>query len=135
MNERRWNLLLACVLSTGGLVMAGLTMGTWWAMVGMSLAAMGFYGSKGPFFAMPPMFLSGTALAAGIAWINSIGNLGGFFGPWWIGLMKDATGTFSGGLYGLALLSLVSAVVCWLFLDIPDPTTAEEPKPRLAPAQ
>jgi MFS transporter, ACS family, tartrate transporter len=37
----------------------------------------GFYGSKGPFWAMPPMFLSGTALAGGIAWINSIGNLGG----------------------------------------------------------
>ncbi|MBS0524881.1 MAG: MFS transporter [Proteobacteria bacterium] len=136
MNERRWNLLLACVLSTGGLVMAGLTMGTWWALVGMSLAAMGFYGSKGPFFAMPPMFLSGTALAAGFAWINSIGNLGGFFGPWWIGLMKDATGTFAGGLYGLALLSLVSAVVCWLFLDIPDPATAAQDRNRrLAPAQ
>ena len=135
MNERRWNLLLACVLSTGGLVLAGLTMGTWWALVGMSLAAMGFYGSKGPFFAMPPMFLSWTALAAGFAWINSIGNLGGFFGPWWIGIMKDATGSYSGGLYGLALLSLVSAVVCALFLHIPDPTRAEDPKPRLAPAQ
>ncbi len=122
MHERRWNLLLACVLSTGGLVIAGLTMGTWWALVGMSLAAMGFYGSKGPFFAMPPMFLSGTALAAGFAWINSIGNIGGFFGPWWIGIMKDATGSYSGGLYGLALLSLVSAVVCALFLHIPDPT-------------
>jgi ACS family tartrate transporter-like MFS transporter len=136
MNERRWNLLLACVLSTGGLVMAGLTMGSWWALVGMSLAAMGFYGSKGPFFAMPPMFLSGTALAAGFAWINSIGNIGGFFGPWWIGIMKDATGSFAGGLYGLALLSLVSAVVCALFLHIPDPTRAEEEgKARLAPAQ
>ena len=97
----------ACVLSTGGLVLAGLTMGTWWALVGMSLAAMGFYGSKGPFFAMPPMFLSGTALAAGFAWINSIGNLGGFFGPWWVGVMKDLTGSYAGGLYGLALLSLV----------------------------
>jgi ACS family tartrate transporter-like MFS transporter len=129
MHERRWNLLAACVLSTGGLVLAGLTMGTWWAMVGMSLAAMGFYGSKGPFFAMPPMFLSGTALAAGFAWINSIGNLGGFFGPWWIGLMKDATGSYSGGLYGLALLSLISAVVCALFLNIRDPnkTVAAQP--------
>jgi MFS transporter, ACS family, tartrate transporter len=127
MNERRWNLLIACVLSTGGLVMAGLTMGTWWALVGMSLAAMGFYGSKGPFFAMPPMFLSGTALAAGFAWINSIGNIGGFIGPWWIGVMKDLTGSYAGGLYGLALLSLVSAVVCALFLHIPDPTTAERP--------
>jgi ACS family tartrate transporter-like MFS transporter len=135
MNERRWNLLIACVLSTGGLVMAGLTMGTWWALVGMSLAAMGFYGSKGPFFAMPPMFLSGTALAAGFAWINSIGNIGGFVGPWWIGVMKDLTGSYSGGLYGLALLSLVSAVVCALFLHIPDPTTAVDAKAQLAPAQ
>jgi ACS family tartrate transporter-like MFS transporter len=135
MNERRWNLLLACVLSTGGLVMAGLTMGTWWAMVGMSLAAMGFYGSKGPFFAMPPMFLSGTALAAGFAWINSIGNIGGFIGPWWIGIMKDLTGNYAGGLYGLALLSLVSAVVCALFLHIPDPTKQAEPVLKPAPAQ
>jgi MFS transporter, ACS family, tartrate transporter len=128
MNERRWNLLIACILSTGGLVMAGLTMGTWWALVGMSLAAMGFYGSKGPFFAMPPMFLSGTALAAGIAWINSLGNLGGFFGPWYVGVMKDLTGSFAGGLYGLALLSLISAVVCALFLHIPDPHAAANAK-------
>jgi MFS transporter, ACS family, tartrate transporter len=135
MNERRWNLLLACVLSTGGLVMAGLTMGTWWALVGMSLAAMGFYGSKGPFFAMPPMFLSGTALAAGFAWINSLGNLGGFFGPWWVGVMKDVTGSFAGGLYGLALLSLVSAVVCALFLNIPDVVSSAERRPQAAPAQ
>ncbi len=128
MNERRWNLLVACILSTGGLVLAGLTMGTWWALVGMSLAAMGFYGSKGPFFAMPPMFLSGTALAAGIAWINSLGNLGGFFGPWYVGVMKDLTGSFAGGLYGLALLSLISAVVCALFLHIPDPHAAANAK-------
>ncbi len=119
-NERRWHLLLACVFSTGGLVLAALTMGTWWALVGMSIAAMGFYGSKGPFFAMPPMFLSGTALAAGIAWINSIGNLGGFFGPWWVGVMKDLTGSYAGGLYGLALLGLISSIVCALFLHIPD---------------
>jgi len=50
MNERRWNLFIGCLLSTIGLVIAGMTMGTWWALVGMSIAAMGFYGSKGPFF-------------------------------------------------------------------------------------
>jgi MFS family permease len=122
MNERRWNLLVACVLSTGGLVLAGYTMGTWWALVGMSLAAVGFYGSKGPFFAMPPMFLSGTALAgAGFAWINSIGNLGGTVGPYYVGYMKDLTGNFAGGLYGLALLSLIAAIVCAFFLHIPAP--------------
>ena len=120
MNERRWNLFLGCVLSTIGLVIAGMTMGTWWALVGMSMATMGFYGSKGPFFAMPPMFLSGSALAAGIAWINSLGNLGGFFGPSYVGLMKDLTGSYAGGLYGLALLCLVAAIVCAVFLHIPN---------------
>ncbi len=124
MNERRWNLLAACVVSTAGLIMAGATMGSWWALVGMSIAAIGFYGSKGPFFAMPPMFLSGTALASGIAWINSIGNLGGFFGPWYVGAMKDLTGGFAGGLFGLALLSLIASLVCAFFLHIPDPNRA-----------
>jgi ACS family tartrate transporter-like MFS transporter len=120
MNERRWNLFLGCVLATIGLVVAGMTMGSWWALVGMSMATMGFYGSKGPFFAMPPMFLSGPALAAGIAWINSLGNLGGFFGPSYVGLMKDLTGSYAGGLYGLALLCLVAAIVCAVFLHIPN---------------
>ena len=97
-----------------------MTMGTWWALVGMSIAAMGFYGSKGPFFAMPPMFLSGAGLAAGIAWINSIGNLGGFFGPWYVGVDEGPDRQlFAGGLYGLALLGLIAAIVCALFLHIP----------------
>ncbi len=132
MNERRWNLFIGCVFSTVGLVIAGMTMGTWWALVGMSIAAMGFYGSKGPFFAMPPMFLSGAGLAAGIAWINSIGNLGGFFGPWYVGVMKDLTGSFAGGLYGLALFGLIAAVVCALFLHIPNPLP---PRTMGAPAE
>src|ERR1700758_5033348 len=126
MNERRWNLFGGCVFSTVGLIIAGATMGTWWALVGMSIAAMGFYGSKGPFFATPPMFLSGPALAAGIAWINSIGNLGGFFGPWYVGTMKDLTGSYAGGLYGLALLGFIAAVVCALVLHIPSHAPSSE---------
>jgi ACS family tartrate transporter-like MFS transporter len=128
MNERRWNLLLACVVSTLGLVMAGLTMGSWWALVGMSIAAIGFYGSKGPFWSMPPMFLTGTASAASLAWINSIGNLGGFFGPWYVGVVRDLSGSFAGGLFGLALLSLIAAVVCAFFLHIPNVTASAAPQ-------
>jgi ACS family tartrate transporter-like MFS transporter len=120
MQERRWNLLGTCLVSALGLFIAGYTMGTWMAMVGMSIAAMGFYGSKGPFWAMPPMFLTGTAAAAAIAWINSIGNLGGFFGPWYVGVMKDLTGSYAGGLYGLAFLCLGAAIVCAFFLNIRD---------------
>jgi ACS family tartrate transporter-like MFS transporter len=132
MNERRWNLFVGCVFATVGLIIAGMTMGSWWALVGMSIAAMGFYGSKGPFFAMPPMFLSGSGLAAGIAWINSLGNLGGFFGPWYVGVMKDLTGSYAGGLYGLALLGLLAAIVCALFLHIPNRLPASA---AVAPAE
>jgi ACS family tartrate transporter-like MFS transporter len=60
-----------------------------------------------------------------LAWINSIGNLGGFFGPWYVGVLKDLTGSFAGGLFGLALLSLIAALVCAFFLDIPDVTKQE----------
>src|SRR5438445_572096 len=131
MNERRWNLLVACIVSTAGLVIAGMTMGTWWALVGMSIAAMGFYGSKGPFWAMPPMFLTGMAAAGAIAWINSLGNLGGFFGSWYVGFMKDLTGSYAGGLYGLALLGFIAAFVCAFWLNIPDP--AAKPRATGAP--
>ena len=79
--ERRWTLFWTCVISAVGLIIAGLTIGTWWSVVGMSIAAVGFYGTKGPFWSMPTMFLTGAAAASGIAWINSLGNLGGFFGP------------------------------------------------------
>jgi ACS family tartrate transporter-like MFS transporter len=121
MNERRWNLLAACVVSTIGLVIAGLTIGSYWAIVGLSIATFGFYGSKGPFWSMPPMIMTGAAAAASIAWINSLGNLGGFFGPWYVGVVRDWTGSYAGGLYGLAFLCVLSAVVCALFLDLPNP--------------
>jgi ACS family tartrate transporter-like MFS transporter len=135
MNERRWNLLVACIVSTAGLVIAGMTMGTWWALVGMSIAAMGFYGSKGPFWAMPPMFLTGMAAAGAIAWINSLGNLGGFFGSWYVGFMKDLTGSYAGGLYGLALFGLIAAFISAFFLQIPDAAGSARTAEALTPAQ
>jgi ACS family tartrate transporter-like MFS transporter len=135
MNERRWNLLAACVVSAIGLVIAGLTMGSWWAMVGLSIATFGFYGSKGPFWSMPPMFMTGAAAAASIAWINSLGNLGGFFGPWYVGVVKDLTGSYAGGLYGLAFLCVISAAVCALFLDVPNPAGSQRPLDARAAAE
>jgi ACS family tartrate transporter-like MFS transporter len=119
--ERRWNLFWACITATAGLVIAAQTMGTVWAVVGMSIAAIGFYGSKGPFWTMPSMMLTGTAAASGIAWINAVGNLGGFFGPTAVGWAKSYTGSFAGGLYALACFSLVSAIVTAFWLRIPNP--------------
>jgi len=60
------------------------------------------------------MFLSGSAAAAGIATINSIGNLGGFVGPAMIGWIKDRTGSFAGGLYFVAALLVISAMLTLL---------------------
>jgi ACS family tartrate transporter-like MFS transporter len=135
MGERRWNLLGACVVSTIGLIIAGFTIGTWWAIVGLSIAAFGFYGSKGPFWSMPPMFMTGTAAAAAIAWINSIGNLGGFFGPWYVGVIKDWTDSYAGGIFGLAFLCVLSAIVCALFLEIPDPIGRGRPLEEASAAE
>jgi len=132
MQERRWNLLTACCVSTLGLVIAGATMGTWWALFGMTIAAIGFYGSKGPFWAMPPMFLTGSAAAATFAWINSIGNLGGFFGPWYVGVIKDLTESYAGGLYGLGLLGFVASMIAAFALHIDDVTAPRPADVRAA---
>jgi ACS family tartrate transporter-like MFS transporter len=119
MGERRWNLFWACIVSSIGLALAGMTMGTWWALAGMCIATAGFYGTKGPFWSMPSMMLTGAAAAAGIAWINSIGNVGGAVGPALVGWIKDFTGSYSGGLYGLAAFTAMSALIAAFALHIP----------------
>jgi MFS transporter, ACS family, tartrate transporter len=130
--DRRWSLFITCVISTIGLVFAGMTVGSWWSLVGIIVAAIGFYGTKGPFWSMPTMFLTGPAAAAGIAWINSIGNLGGFFGPTIVGWAKQLTGSFAGGLYALSLCALVSAVVSLFGLNIRSSVRTTEPATILA---
>jgi ACS family tartrate transporter-like MFS transporter len=126
MGERRWNLFWACILATVGLVLAGATMGTWWALLGMCISTAGFYGTKGPFWSMPSMLLTGTAAAGGIAWINSIGNLGGAFGPAIVGWIKDLTGSYSGGLYGLAVFTGASALIAAFCLHLPHQVSTAE---------
>jgi MFS transporter, ACS family, tartrate transporter len=124
--DRRWSLFVTCVISVVGLVFAGMTVGTWWSLVGIVIAAIGFYGTKGPFWSMPTMFLTGPAAASGIAWINSLGNLGGFFGPTIVGWAKQLTGSFAGGLYALAICAFVSAVVSLFGLNFPGRVRAPE---------
>ena len=77
----------------------------------LTLVNVGISAAKPPLWSMPTLFLSGPAAAAGIATINSIGNLGGFVGPSVIGWVKDTTGSFVGGLYFVAGLLVFSAVL------------------------
>lgn len=85
----------------------------------MCLATIGFYGSKGPFWPLPSTFLTGTAAAAGMALINSVGNVGGFVGPFLVGWIKDATGSFANGLYALAGFMVLAAVVAAVGVQVP----------------
>lgn len=79
-------------------------------MVALTIAAMGDLSTRGPFWALPPRFLSGSALAAGIGLVNTMGSLGGFVGPTLVGYVREATGGFTGGLLFLAgLLVLAGA--------------------------
>jgi ACS family tartrate transporter-like MFS transporter len=77
-------------------------------MIALTIAAMGDLCTRGPFWALPSRFLSGSALAGGIALINTMGSLGGFVGPTMVGYVREATGGFAGGLLLLAGL-LVAA--------------------------
>ena len=82
------------------------------------------------FWSLPTAFLSGTAAAAGIAWINSVGNLGGYFGPDMIGRIRTATGgTSEAAFYALAVAALIGALII-LFL----PRTQLKDAPASAPA-
>lgn len=117
--DRRWLLFLTCTMSTAGLAIAGATMGTWWSVAGMCLATAGFYGTKGPFWAMPTMMLSGAAAASGLAFINAFGNIGGALGPAIVGWLKATTGSYAGGLYGMAAFTAISALIAAFALHIP----------------
>jgi MFS transporter, ACS family, tartrate transporter len=83
-------------------------------VVAIAALAVGLFfllGAHPVFWTMPAALLSGPAAAAGIALINSIGNLGGFVGPYLVGLMKDATGSTDGGLITLAMVLAFGAFV------------------------
>jgi ACS family tartrate transporter-like MFS transporter len=78
-------------------------------MIALTIAAVGDLGTRGPFWALPTRFLTGSAAAAGIALINTMASLGGFVGPYAVGVVRDVTGSFAGGLVFLAALLLLAA--------------------------
>lgn len=110
-NERTWHVIIASLAAAVGLVLAGLSETVVAVVAALVLVNVGISAAKPPLWSMPTLFLSGPAAAAGIATINSIGNLGGFAGPAMIGWIKDQTGHFAGGLYFVAGLLVLSAVL------------------------
>lgn len=110
--ERRVHLALCIFAGTVGYCLsAWFAHNTMIATAGLSLAAVGIISSYGIFWTMPPKFLSGSAAAAGIAIINSIGNLGGFVSPYAIGKLTDMTGNTDLGMYVIAAMTALAALL------------------------
>jgi D-galactonate transporter len=83
-------------------------------MIALSFGAFGVFSVLPVFWTFPTAFLSGAAAAAGIAVINSVGNLAGFFGPFVMGWLKDYTGNFAAGLWAIAACALMGMVIVLL---------------------
>ena len=112
--ERAGNTAIGYAVGAAGLIACGLMTDPVMTMAMLVVAAVG-QSSTGPcFWSLPTAMLSGTAAAGGIALINALGNLGGFFGPYIFGLVRDATGNFTLGLIAIALGPVVSAIVVLL---------------------
>ena len=110
--ERRWHAALMMILASVGLFFAiaardRLAL----ALVMFCIAAAGMYGYLPGFWALPTSFLTGTAAAAAIGLINSVGNLGGFVGPYVVGYVSKATGSFFGGVLYLSLSAMIAAAL------------------------
>ncbi|HYB89631.1 MAG TPA: MFS transporter [Candidatus Binataceae bacterium] len=109
--ERRWHLAGSIFAGAAGLIAAAAARNPAFEFAAICLAAAGIFSALGPFWAIPPAFLEGTAAAGGIALINSLGNLGGFVGPYVVGIVRQATGGFAGGLAVLAFSLVCSAAL------------------------
>src|SRR3954449_5260567 len=111
--ERKYHLIAAMALAAIGIAAAAFVDNPVGKMVCLTLSAIGVYSCSPVFWTLAPAFLTGPSAAVGIAFINSVAALGAFLAPYMLGLVKDATGSFTGGLYILGTGVLVG-VACVL---------------------
>jgi ACS family tartrate transporter-like MFS transporter len=111
--ERRWHTAVPAIVGGMACLSFGASHSLFVSITLLSLLSVGIYGASGPFWTLPSQFLSGFSAAAGIAVVSSIANLGGFAGPYAVGLIGQRTGSLKGGitLAGIALLVLASLVL------------------------
>src|SRR5262249_31303786 len=112
--ERRYHALVPILAAGGALVLLGAAHSAFLTVALLSVVAVGIYGCMGPFWTLPSEFLTGYSAAAGIALINSVGNLGGLAGPYLIGAIAMRTGNLYGGLALAGVFLFVSATLVLL---------------------
>ncbi|MFC0397744.1 MFS transporter [Paraburkholderia rhizosphaerae] len=110
--ERRWHVAIPAFAGALGLVLSVVwAHSTLLAMASLTLATMGILTTLPLFWSLPTAFLAGTGAAAGIAMINSIGNLAGFLGPYAVGWLKQATAANDAGMYLLAAFMVLGGLL------------------------
>jgi D-galactonate transporter len=109
--ERFMHVAIPTAIGAIGFIATGLLSSPIPAMMALAVAAVGDYGTRGPFWALPGKFLVGGSAAAAIALINTMGAVGGFVGPYAVGYLKDSTGSFAAPLFLLAGILLVGSVL------------------------
>jgi ACS family tartrate transporter-like MFS transporter len=112
--ERRLHIVLPCLVMATGFLTASYARPAWLVLAALGASYIAFNALQGPALSLPTQFLAGNAAAAGIAAMNTITMFSGFVGPYWMGLMKDATGSDQAGLRGLLLPSLAAAGMMFL---------------------
>jgi MFS transporter, ACS family, tartrate transporter len=109
---RRLTANYACLaIAFVGLLAAGSTDAPMAKLVALCFAATGVFGAMPVFWGLPTAFLSGAAAAGGLALINALGNLSSVINPWVIGIIRDRSGSFNGGLFWLAAMAMLSILV------------------------
>jgi len=110
--ERRWHVAIPAFLGCAGLLFStAYDHNTLLAMASLTLASVGILTTLPLFWSLPTAFLTGAAAAAGIALINSLGNLAGFVSPYLVGWLKDATQSTNAGMYVLAASLLLGGLL------------------------
>ncbi|QIB33116.1 MFS transporter [Ancylobacter pratisalsi] len=112
--ERRWHFILPCLVSGAAFVASAILGAQWLALVPITIAVAAIYAALPVFWTLPNMHMTGLAAASGIAFINSIGNLGGFAGPYLVGWLRETTGSFTLALLSLSLGLFVAGVLALL---------------------
>ena len=100
--ERIYHVAVPALFAAAGMAAAAMLGQSVAAIVAMTVAMVGVYAALSVFWTLPPSFLGGTAAAGGIALINSLSNLGGYFGPMLMGVLKHMTGGYAAGMLVLA---------------------------------
>lgn len=116
-NERRWHVATCLIVSAIAMIASAYlsSVNIVLSFVLLTVALCGAFGAYSPFWAIPPSFITGAAAGGAIALINSIGNLGGFFGPYIVGYIKDATGSFNTAMIFLGTSMIIGSMII-LFL-------------------